>query len=105
MQQIIGGILIAFGVADFGLSWFGINLTPFLPPDIARFSPVAFMVVGGFFIDFRVFQNFASQKVLDFLDVSKPLIGSFSQFYITYKYFRISLYETDFAYMFLSVYD
>ena len=45
--KIIGGILVAFGVADFGLSWFGINLTPFLPPEIARFSPIAFMVVGG----------------------------------------------------------
>ena len=45
--KIIGGILIAFGVADFGLSWFGINLTPFLPPEIARFSPIAFMLVGG----------------------------------------------------------
>ena len=51
MQQIIGGILIAFGVADFGLSWLDINLTPFLPPDIARFSPVAFMVVGGFIMN------------------------------------------------------
>jgi|TARA_B100001079_G_C16237499_1_gene437464 hypothetical protein len=50
-QEIIGGILIAFGVADFGLSWFGINLTYFLPPDISRFSPVAFMVVGGFIMN------------------------------------------------------
>ena len=47
MQQIIGGILIAFGVADFGLSWFGINLTSFLPPYISTFSPIAFIVVGG----------------------------------------------------------
>jgi|TARA_B100001964_G_scaffold228203_1_gene279058 hypothetical protein len=47
MQQIIGGILVAFGVADFGLSWVGINLTPFLPPEIARFSPIAFMLIGG----------------------------------------------------------
>ena len=47
MQKIIGGILIAFGVADFGLSWLGINLTPFLPSEIARFSPIAFMIVGG----------------------------------------------------------
>ena len=46
-QEIIGGILIAIGIADFGLSWFGINLTSFLPPDISRFSPIAFMVVGG----------------------------------------------------------
>lgn len=46
-HEIIGGILIAIGVADFGLFWFGINLTSFLPPDISRFSPIAFMVVGG----------------------------------------------------------
>ena len=51
MQQIIGGILIAFGVADFGLSWLGINLTPFLPPEIARFSSIAFIVVGGFIMN------------------------------------------------------
>ena len=44
-QEIIGGILIAFGVADFGLSWFGINLTSFLPPDISRFSPIAFILL------------------------------------------------------------
>ena len=51
MQRIIGGILIAFGVADFALSWFGINLTPFLPHEIARFSPIAFIVVGGFIMN------------------------------------------------------
>ena len=46
-HEIIGGILIAIGVADFGLSWFGINLTSFLPPYISTFSPIAFIVVGG----------------------------------------------------------
>ena len=51
MQKIIGGILIAFGVADFALSWFGINLTPFLPPQIASFSPIVFVVVGGFIMN------------------------------------------------------
>ena len=47
MQRIIGGILIAFGVADFALSWLGVNLTPFLPNEIARFSPIAFILIGG----------------------------------------------------------
>ena len=50
-HEIIGGILIAIGIADFGLSWFGINLTSVLPPDISRFSPIAFMVVGGFIMN------------------------------------------------------
>ena len=49
MQKIIGGILIAFGVADFALSWLGINLTPFLPPQIATFSPKMHQN-GNFFI-------------------------------------------------------
>lgn len=47
MQRIIGGILIAFGVADFALSWLGVNLTPFLPHGIARFSPIVFVLIGG----------------------------------------------------------
>ena len=40
-MKIVGYILIAFAVADFGLSYAGINLTPFLPPEIGRFSPIA----------------------------------------------------------------
>tara|TARA_B100000029_G_C16888002_1_gene709267 strand:+ start:123 stop:386 length:264 start_codon:yes stop_codon:yes gene_type:complete len=51
MQRIIGGILIVFGAADFLLSWAGINLTPFLPPEIARFSPIAFVLIGGAIIN------------------------------------------------------
>ena len=47
MQRVIGGILIAFGVADFALSWLGVNLTPFLPHEIARFSPIVFVLIGG----------------------------------------------------------
>ena len=45
-MRIIGGILIVFAVADFGLSWIGINLTPFLPSEIARFSPIAIGLLG-----------------------------------------------------------
>ncbi len=47
MQQVIGGILIAFGVADFLMGNFGdINLTYFLGP-LSSFSPIAFMLIGG----------------------------------------------------------
>ena len=46
-MKIIGGLLIVFAVADFGLSWMGINLTPFLPPEIARFSPIAIGLLGA----------------------------------------------------------
>jgi len=45
--QIIGGILLVFAIADFGLSWVGINLTPFLPPEISRFSPIVIGLIGG----------------------------------------------------------
>ena len=44
MGKIVGIILVIAGVADFGLSYMGINLTPFLPPAISKFSP---MILGG----------------------------------------------------------
>jgi len=50
IMQIIGYILIIFAVADFGLSWLGYNLTPFLPPEISRFFPIVIGLIGGFFV-------------------------------------------------------
>lgn len=44
MGRIVGIILVIAGIADFGLSYMGINLTPFLPPAISKFSP---MILGG----------------------------------------------------------
>ena len=44
MGRIVGIIFVIAGVADFGLSYMGINLTPFLPPAISKFSP---MILGG----------------------------------------------------------
>ena len=44
IMQGIGSLLIIFAIADFGLSYMGINLTPFLPDGIARFSPI---IIGG----------------------------------------------------------
>ena len=46
-MKIVGYILIVFAVADFGLSYAGINLTPFLPPEVNRFSPIAIGLLGG----------------------------------------------------------
>ena len=46
-MQGIGGILIIFAVADFGLSYLGYNLTPFLPDGISRFSPIIIGLIGG----------------------------------------------------------
>ena len=46
-MKIVGYILIVFAVADFGLSYAGINLTPFLPPEVSRFSPIAIGLLGG----------------------------------------------------------
>jgi hypothetical protein len=47
MGAIIGYILIAAGIADFGLSYMGINLTSFLPPEISRFTPIALGGLGA----------------------------------------------------------
>mgnify|MGYP001251690263 FL=1 len=43
---IIGGVLIAFAVADFALSYAGVNLTSFLGP-ASRFSPIVVGLIGG----------------------------------------------------------
>lgn len=46
-MQMIGGILIMVAIADFVASYMGINLTPFLPDGISRFSPIIIGVIGG----------------------------------------------------------
>ena len=47
IMQGIGGILVIFAIADFGLSYLGYNLTPFLPDGISRFSPIIIGLIGG----------------------------------------------------------
>ncbi len=47
IMQGIGSILLIFAIADFGLSFMGINLTPFLPDGISRFSPIVIGLIGG----------------------------------------------------------
>jgi hypothetical protein len=44
LMQMSGGILIFVAIADFVASYLGINLTPFLPDGISRFSPI---IIGG----------------------------------------------------------
>ena len=36
---------------DFGLSYMGYNLTPFLPDGISRFSPIIIGLIGGALIN------------------------------------------------------
>jgi len=44
--QTFGGLLIAVGILDFGLSWGGINITGFLGP-MSQFTPIAFGLIGA----------------------------------------------------------
>ena len=44
--QILGYLLVAFAVADFALSWAGINLTSFMG-GASRFSPMIFGCIGA----------------------------------------------------------
>jgi putative Mn2+ efflux pump MntP len=46
-MKLLGGIFIFVGLADFVLSLVGINLTPFLPRQIGRFTPIIFGFIGG----------------------------------------------------------
>jgi len=43
--QVLGFLLIAFAIADFALSWAGVNLTSFMGA-ASRFSPMIFGFVG-----------------------------------------------------------
>ena len=42
--QILGSLFLIFAVADFALSWMGVNLTPFMG-SASRFSPIIFGVI------------------------------------------------------------
>ena len=44
--QVLGFLLIAFAVADFALSWAGVNLTSFMG-SASRFSPMIFGFIGA----------------------------------------------------------
>jgi hypothetical protein len=46
-MKVLGYIFIFIGLADFLLSLAGINLTPFLPRQIGRFTPIIFGFIGG----------------------------------------------------------
>ena len=43
----LGWLLIVFAAADFGSSYFGYNLTFFLPDGISKYSPIIIGVIGG----------------------------------------------------------
>jgi len=48
-MRIIGSIFYGIAVIDFVSSLAGSNLTPFLPNEIARFTPLAFGGIGYLF--------------------------------------------------------
>ena len=43
--QVLGFLLFAFAIADFAMSWAGINLTSFMG-SVSRFSPMIFGFLG-----------------------------------------------------------
>ena len=50
--QILGSLFLIFAVADFALSWMGVNLTPFMG-SASRFSPIIFGVVGSILLNMK----------------------------------------------------
>jgi|TARA_B100002051_G_scaffold232977_1_gene231938 hypothetical protein len=50
--QIIGGLFLIFAIADFALSWIGVNLTPFMG-SASRFSPIIFGVIGSVLLNMK----------------------------------------------------
>ena len=52
VSQILGSLFLIFAVADFALSWMGINLTPFMG-SASRFSPIIFGVIGSVLLNMK----------------------------------------------------
>ena len=50
--QILGSLFLIFAVADFAVSWMGINLTPFMG-SASRFSPIIFGVIGSVLLNLK----------------------------------------------------
>ena len=50
--QILGSLFLIFAVADFALSWMGVNLTPFMG-SASRFSPIIFGVIGSVLLNIK----------------------------------------------------
>ena len=50
--QILGSLFLIFAVADFALSWMGVNLTPFIG-SASRFSPIIFGVIGSVLLNMK----------------------------------------------------
>ena len=50
--QILGSLFLIFAVADFALSWMGVNLTPFMG-SVSRFSPIIFGVIGSVLLNMK----------------------------------------------------
>ena len=48
--QILGSLFLIFAVADFAVSWMGINLTQFMG-SASRFSPIIFGIIGSVLIN------------------------------------------------------
>jgi len=50
--QILGSLFLIFAVADFALSWMGVNLTSFMG-SASRFSPIIFGVIGSVLLNMK----------------------------------------------------
>ncbi len=50
--QILGSLFLVFAVADFALSWMGVNLTTFMG-SASRFSPIIFGVIGSVLLNMK----------------------------------------------------
>ena len=75
MMGAIGGILIIFALADFVLSWMGINLTPFLPPAIARFSPIIIGGIGALLLNMDNKKEQENENLRQFVAEGKKILA------------------------------
>ena len=110
IMQGIGTLLIVFAIADFGLSYMGINLTPFFPDGLSRFSPIIFIgsnrpsnnVLLSFFVLSKTISNLPSQvfffknpRILGILNINcANILSQYMTWLIFFELFSIKYFVT-----------
>jgi hypothetical protein len=74
-MKILGWIFILIGLVDFVLSFIGLNLTPFFPNALSKFTPIVFGFIGGLLIKNAAKQKESSnKKKLEIFNIFKTKI-------------------------------
>ena len=105
-MKILGWIFILIGLVDFVLSFIGLNLTPFFPNALSKFTPIVFGFIGGLLIKNAAKQKESSnKKKLEIFNIFKTkIIDSFISNRILSLQLEIKLTQNYFLLMVAELY-